>query len=101
MNDADLENARTGVLLAKLRTPRQTCVAANRILVQSRIHDTFVQALKQKFKDLQARPWSRRLCTVGSIDQRPRRAKVSSARSRRAVQKSLARIRRRARLSAR
>lgn len=36
------------MLLAKLRTSGQTCVAANRILVQSGIHDRFLEALKQK-----------------------------------------------------
>ena len=50
MNDADLDKAITGVLLAKLRTSGQTCVAANRILVQSGIHDKFLVALKAKIQ---------------------------------------------------
>ncbi|KAJ1019639.1 hypothetical protein NDA18_006116 [Ustilago nuda] len=50
MNDADLDKAITGVLLAKLRTSGQTCVAANRILVQSGIHDKFLSALAEKIK---------------------------------------------------
>ncbi|PWZ00427.1 aldehyde dehydrogenase [Testicularia cyperi] len=51
MNDADMDKAITGVLLAKLRTSGQTCVAANRILVQSGIHDAFVKELANKIKE--------------------------------------------------
>ncbi|GAK66212.1 succinate-semialdehyde dehydrogenase (NADP+) [Moesziomyces antarcticus] len=50
MDDADLDKAITGVLLAKLRTSGQTCVAANRILVQSGIHDEFLSRLAAKIK---------------------------------------------------
>ncbi|SNX83921.1 related to UGA2 - succinate semialdehyde dehydrogenase [Melanopsichium pennsylvanicum] len=50
MNDADLDKAINGVLLAKLRTSGQTCVAANRILVQSEIHDRFLSALIEEIK---------------------------------------------------
>lgn len=50
MNDADLDKAVSGVLLAKTRTTGQTCVAANRILVQSGIHDKFLSALADKLK---------------------------------------------------
>lgn len=50
MNDADLDKAIAGVLLSKLRTSGQTCVAANRILVQSRIHDAFLAKLKEKLQ---------------------------------------------------
>lgn len=50
MNDATIDKAITGVLLAKLRTSGQTCVAANRILVQSGIHDKFLAALADKIK---------------------------------------------------
>ncbi|GAC98095.1 hypothetical protein PHSY_005684 [Pseudozyma hubeiensis SY62] len=48
MNDANLDKAIEGVLMAKLRTSGQTCVAANRILVQNGIHDKFLAALKEK-----------------------------------------------------
>ncbi len=50
MNDADLNKAISGVLVSKLRTAGQTCVAANRILVQSGIHDKFLSALAEKLK---------------------------------------------------
>jgi succinate-semialdehyde dehydrogenase / glutarate-semialdehyde dehydrogenase len=44
-NDADLDTAVTGVMFAKFRNMGQTCVCANRIYVQSGIHDEFVERL--------------------------------------------------------
>ncbi len=44
-DDADLEQAIQGILLAKYRNAGQTCICANRILVQSGIHDRFVARL--------------------------------------------------------
>jgi len=44
--DADIESAVAGVLASKYRNTGQTCVCANRILVQERIHDSFTAALK-------------------------------------------------------
>ena len=41
-DDADLEQAVQGALICKYRNAGQTCVCANRILVQSGIHDAFV-----------------------------------------------------------
>ena len=44
-DDADLEAAVEGALLSKFRNAGQTCVCANRIYVQSGIHDAFVERL--------------------------------------------------------
>jgi len=44
-DDADIELAVNGVIASKFRNSGQTCVCANRILVQSKIHDEFVAAL--------------------------------------------------------
>ena len=44
-DDADPEAAAQGALVAKFRNSGQTCVCANRLLVQSGIHDQFVAAL--------------------------------------------------------
>ncbi|MFV3126551.1 NAD-dependent succinate-semialdehyde dehydrogenase [Niveispirillum sp. KHB5.9] len=44
-DDADLEAAVAGAMLAKFRNTGQTCVCANRILVQSGIHDAFVERM--------------------------------------------------------
>ena len=41
--DADLDAAVEGALLCKFRNSGQTCVSANRILVQDAVHDAFVE----------------------------------------------------------
>ena len=43
--DADLEAAVEGALICKFRNSGQTCISANRILVQDAIHDEFVSRL--------------------------------------------------------
>ncbi|WP_339764755.1 NAD-dependent succinate-semialdehyde dehydrogenase [uncultured Hoeflea sp.] len=44
-DDADLDRAVEGAMIAKYRNSGQTCVCANRIYVQSGIHDAFVSKL--------------------------------------------------------
>jgi len=44
--DADLDEAVKGVMASKFRNSGQTCVCANRILVQDNIYDAFVSKLK-------------------------------------------------------
>ena len=46
-DDADIELAVAGAMASKFRNTGQTCVCANRILVQSGIHDAFVQRLTE------------------------------------------------------
>lgn len=45
-DDADLDAAVAGLMASKYRNTGQTCVCANRIYVQSGIHDAFVEKLK-------------------------------------------------------
>ncbi|WP_441866453.1 NAD-dependent succinate-semialdehyde dehydrogenase [Phaeovulum sp. W22_SRMD_FR3] len=47
-DDADLETVVDGVMASKFRNAGQTCVCANRILVQSGIHDAVVARLKER-----------------------------------------------------
>src|SRR5881397_1768937 len=44
-DDADLDEAVTGALTCKYRNSGQTCISANRILVQAPVYDEFVQRL--------------------------------------------------------
>ena len=44
-DDADLDRAVEGAMVAKFRNSGQTCVCANRFIVQSGIHDRFVERL--------------------------------------------------------
>jgi succinate-semialdehyde dehydrogenase/glutarate-semialdehyde dehydrogenase len=46
-DDADLDAAVQGSMASKFRNMGQTCVCANRILVQSGVHDAFVAKLKE------------------------------------------------------
>ena len=43
--DADIDNAVAGAMASKFRNAGQTCVCANRFLVQREIHDEFVKRL--------------------------------------------------------
>ncbi|QZY50750.1 NAD-dependent succinate-semialdehyde dehydrogenase [Leucobacter tenebrionis] len=50
-DDADLERAVEGAVVAKLRNGGQSCVAANRILVQDGIADAFVEGFTEKMRE--------------------------------------------------
>jgi len=49
-DDADIDAAVDGAILSKFRNMGQTCVCANRIYVQSAIHDAFVDKLANKIR---------------------------------------------------
>jgi succinate-semialdehyde dehydrogenase/glutarate-semialdehyde dehydrogenase len=51
-DDADLDLAVAGAMASKFRNAGQTCVCANRILVQSGIHDASVERLSAAVADL-------------------------------------------------
>jgi succinate-semialdehyde dehydrogenase/glutarate-semialdehyde dehydrogenase len=50
--DADLDRAISGVMASKYRNSGQTCVCANRILVQTEIYDAFTQRLIEAVQNL-------------------------------------------------
>ena len=49
-DDADLDAAVDGLMVAKFRNAGQSCVAANRVLVQRSVHDAFVEKLKARIE---------------------------------------------------
>jgi len=51
-DDADLDAAAEGAMASKYRNTGQTCVCANRILVQDSVYDAFAQKLKEKVLQL-------------------------------------------------
>lgn len=51
-DDADLDTAVEGVLAAKFRNTGQSCIAANRVLVQDGIHDALAERLAQRAASL-------------------------------------------------
>jgi succinate-semialdehyde dehydrogenase/glutarate-semialdehyde dehydrogenase len=52
-DDADLDAAVAGAMASKFRNAGQTCVCANRVLVQSGIHDAFVERFSKAITALQ------------------------------------------------
>jgi succinate-semialdehyde dehydrogenase/glutarate-semialdehyde dehydrogenase len=55
-DDADLDAAVEGAIVSKYRNTGQTCVCANRILVQSSIYDTFADRLGKAVSRLKVGP---------------------------------------------
>jgi succinate-semialdehyde dehydrogenase/glutarate-semialdehyde dehydrogenase len=51
-DDADVEAAVEGAIASKFRNAGQTCVCANRLLVQDGIHDAFVTRLGERLAEL-------------------------------------------------
>ncbi len=52
-NDADIDGAVSAAMISKFRNSGQTCVCANRILVQSGVYETFVEKFKSAIAKLQ------------------------------------------------
>ncbi|NUB21513.1 succinate-semialdehyde dehydrogenase, partial [Azospirillum formosense] len=55
-NDADLDEAVKGAIASKYRNTGQTCVCANRLLVQSGVYDAFAAKLAEAVKALKVGP---------------------------------------------
>ena len=51
-DDADLDKAVEGAMASKFRNTGQTCVCANRFLVQGSVHDAFVEKLTKAMQKL-------------------------------------------------
>jgi len=66
-DDADLEAAVHGVMLSKYRNSGQTCVCANRILVQEGIYDIFVARLAEAVKDLKMGDGTQEGVSIGPL----------------------------------
>jgi succinate-semialdehyde dehydrogenase/glutarate-semialdehyde dehydrogenase len=52
LDDADLDAAVTGAIQSKYRNTGQTCVCANRFIVQSKVYDAFTQKLTEAVRNL-------------------------------------------------
>ncbi len=66
-DDADLDAAVEGAMVSKFRNGGQTCVCANRIMVQSGIHDAFVAALAARVDALQVGPGTEPGVAIGPM----------------------------------
>lgn len=66
-DDADLDAAVEGAMQSKFRNGGQTCVCANRIMVQSGIHDAFVEALAARVDALQVGAGTEKNVDIGPM----------------------------------
>ena len=83
-DDADLDAAVEGAIASKYRNSGQTCVCANRLLVQDRVYDAFAAKLTEAVKTLEARARPRAGFDAGTADRRSRRRESRAAHQRRA-----------------
>ena len=75
-DDADLDLAVAGAMASKFRNAGQTCVCANRILVQDGIHDAFAARLARAVQGLRVGPGSAAGSTIGPLINQAAVAKV-------------------------
>jgi succinate-semialdehyde dehydrogenase/glutarate-semialdehyde dehydrogenase len=66
-DDADLDLAIAGVMVSKFRNAGQTCVCANRILVQDGIYDRFAERLSQAVAQLKVGDGLAEGVTIGPL----------------------------------
>ncbi len=76
-DDADVDLAVAGAMASKFRNAGQTCVCANRILVQSGIHDAFVAKLGQAVRTLRVGDGRDAGTTIGPLINAAATAKVA------------------------
>jgi succinate-semialdehyde dehydrogenase/glutarate-semialdehyde dehydrogenase len=56
LEDADLDKALAGLMVAKMRNGGQACTAANRIYVHASLHDRFAEMIAKQFAGLTVGP---------------------------------------------
>jgi succinate-semialdehyde dehydrogenase/glutarate-semialdehyde dehydrogenase len=75
-DDADLDAAVEGAMASKYRNAGQTCVCANRLLVQDGVYDSFAAKLAEAVKTLHVGDGMRAGVTTGPLINRAAVAKV-------------------------
>ncbi len=66
-DDADLDAAVDGAIASKYRNTGQTCVCANRLIVQAGIHDAFVARLTEKVAAMKVGPGTGEGVVIGPL----------------------------------
>jgi succinate-semialdehyde dehydrogenase/glutarate-semialdehyde dehydrogenase len=77
-DDADLDKALDGAMVAKMRNGGQACTAANRIYVQRGIHDEFARRLAERMGAMRVGPGTDPSTEVGPLVDEPSVRKVDS-----------------------
>ena len=75
-DDADLDAAVAGAMASKYRNAGQTCVCANRILVQDRVYEAFADKLAEAVRQLKVGDGVENGVTTGPLINRAAVAKV-------------------------
>ena len=75
-DDADIDLAIDGAIISKFRNGGQTCVCANRILVQARIYDIFAQKLAARVDAMKVGPGTEPGVSIGPMINEPAIAKI-------------------------
>jgi succinate-semialdehyde dehydrogenase/glutarate-semialdehyde dehydrogenase len=78
LDDADLDEAVEGFMLAKFRNGGAACTAANRILVQDGIADQFIERITERVKRLQFGDGLANGTEIGPMVSRAERDRVAS-----------------------
>jgi succinate-semialdehyde dehydrogenase/glutarate-semialdehyde dehydrogenase len=81
-DDADLDAAADGAIIAKYRNAGQTCVCTNRFFVHDSIYDTFAAKLVERVKALKVGPGTEAGVTQGPLIDAAAVAKVEEHRAR-------------------
>ncbi len=76
-DDADLDDAIAAISVAKYRNAGQTCISANRVLVQAGIHDAFVERVVELSKTVNVAPGFDPTATIGPLIDDPALEKVA------------------------
>ncbi|MEX0431082.1 NAD-dependent succinate-semialdehyde dehydrogenase [Spiribacter insolitus] len=77
-DDADLEAAVQGAIMAKYRNGGQTCVCANRIYVQDGVHDAFIERLGEAVAGMKVGPGLDEANQIGPLINQPAMDKVQA-----------------------
>lgn len=78
LDDADLDAAVDGFMLAKFRNGGSACTAANRIFVQRAIADRFVAEITARAKALRMGPGDTANCQIGAMVSEGERDRVAA-----------------------
>uniref|UniRef100_A0A182VXG9 Uncharacterized protein n=1 Tax=Anopheles minimus TaxID=112268 RepID=A0A182VXG9_9DIPT len=74
---ADMEKALTGAMNSKFRNCGQTCISANRFLIQDEVHDEFVEKLIERIGKLAIGDGSREGIQIGPLINQAQLTKVT------------------------
>lgn len=76
--DADLDDAVTGLLVAKMRNLGEACTAANRIYIHRKVHEPFVEKFTERMSKLKLGSGLDMQVDVGPLVNAEARAKVAA-----------------------